>query len=222
MFTNRSATKIAEMCFLVPKMNSDSLGASQLANMKQVAACNIQISRGALNRLDRSRCLSASMITTVPQFGWKNKSPLIEHKTSRIPKSLRSLSLFPPTIWCLERRNISTCAAKLAGRILKKKKLPATDGADQLLAGNRYLFPTMMIDCFNLPTRGCSAPEPATDGNNAPLPLKSPCAAPVAPSCPCLTNNPHYEGYMMSQRERAREISMHQATFSWYPERLEV
>lgn len=121
MFTNRSATKIAEMCFLVPKMNSDSLGASQLANMKQVAACNIQISRGALNRLDRSRCLSASMITTVPQFGWKNKSPLIEHKTSRIPKSLRSLSLFPPTIWCLERRNISTCAAKLAGRILKKK-----------------------------------------------------------------------------------------------------
>lgn len=99
---------------------------------------------------------------------------------------------------------------------IKKKKLPATDGADQLLAGNRYLFPTMMIDCFNLPTRGCSAPEPATDGNNAPLPLKSPCAAPVAPSCPCLTNNPHYEGYMMSQRERAREISMHQATFSWY------
>lgn len=99
---------------------------------------------------------------------------------------------------------------------IKKKKLPATDGADQLLAGNRYLFPTMMIDCFNLPTRGCSAPEPATDGNNAPLPLKSPCAAPVAPSCPCLTNNPHYEGYMMSQRERGREISMHQATFSWY------
>lgn len=35
------------MCFLVPKMNSDSLGASQLANMKQVAACNIQISRGS-------------------------------------------------------------------------------------------------------------------------------------------------------------------------------
>ena len=167
------------MCFLVPTMNSDSLRASQLANMKQVAACNIQISREALNRLDRNRCLSASMITTVSQFGWKNKSPLIEHKTSRIPKSLRSLSLFPPTIWCLERGNISTCAAKLAGRIYKKKKLPATDGADQLLAGNRYLFPTMMIDCFNRPTRGCSAPEPATDGNNAPLPLKkarcSPC-----------------------------------------------
>lgn len=63
-------------------------------------------------------------------------------------------------------------AAEMSGSILKA----ATDEADQHLAGNWCLFPSLMIDCFNLPAHICSAPEPATDGNNAPLPLKVCCS----------------------------------------------
>lgn len=70
------------------------------------------------------------------------------------------------------------------------KKVPATDKAEEFLAGNWCLFPTMMIDRFNFPTHGCSASEPATDGNNAPFPLKACCSLCGAL---LLTNNPHYE-----------------------------
>lgn len=45
-----------------PKMNSGSLAASQLADIKRVAACNIQISLESLNWLGRIYCLSVPMI----------------------------------------------------------------------------------------------------------------------------------------------------------------
>lgn len=133
---------------------------------------NIQISVEALNWPDRIYLLSAPIITTKSHFlFWSDR-----YKTLWVPKILQSFSLLPSAIWCLETRNISMfSAAKVVGRIWKKK-LPATDKADQLLAGNCRLFLTMMTDCFNLTTHGCSASEPATDGNHAPFPLNARCS----------------------------------------------
>lgn len=80
-------------------------------------------------------------------------------------------------------------AASVAGTVYKKN----AERAGQLLAGNCSLFPSMMTDCFNFPTHGCSASEPTTGGNNAPFPLKPCCRLCGAL---LLTNNPHYQDYI--------------------------
>lgn len=60
--------------------------------------------------------------------------------------------------------------------ILAASMFGSREAADQLLAGKRYLFLTMMINGFNLPARGCSEPAPPTDGSNAPFPAQALCS----------------------------------------------
>lgn len=114
----REELRFQEVC-IFPEMNPDSLTATWLPNIKQVAACNIQISLEAPSRSDRICSLSAPMIATISQC-CKNKSNSFDGKD--FLKNVACPKTFPVTTTISinnmfeEEKYFSILAAKMVGR----------------------------------------------------------------------------------------------------------